>query len=371
MRSIRPLIIIIEHIRRELAWGMQLKQAPEVQCHSKEDHTTSELFIVVVGPTAQTLGHAILHAMSCVESTVICAFRRQEFTLSSPVEVSHTAALESQLEVIREAQKQLASTTQLSQSQFDILYKDINMGEGSDGSPIDVPTEIYDGSLALIGLLQMAAEATTALHVAERLVNLYLESPSRLWYPRISLAWFGVPPGPFISDDTSHSVSMDLAIDQQMLSSMDVRVLSDNERQQGLAEYAKRLAKGTKEKREDALQDDITEMSRTISHTKGMWARFVSSVRWLWVNHRTLDFRVKLWLVHRSLKNSHHLQHALKNAVGVALLTFPAFMSSSSPGYRWYQDWHGQWMTIRSVLRLQCDLSWTCVDSAALAICGC
>jgi hypothetical protein len=47
----------------------------------------------------------------------------------------------------------------------------------------------------------MAQELRVALQVAQRFAQHYETSRLRLWYPRVSLAWLGVPPGPFISDD--------------------------------------------------------------------------------------------------------------------------------------------------------------------------
>ena len=47
----------------------------------------------------------------------------------------------------------------------------------------------------------MAQEVRVALQVAQRFANYYETSRARLWYPRVSLAWLGVSPGPFISDD--------------------------------------------------------------------------------------------------------------------------------------------------------------------------
>ena len=330
---------------------MPLRKPPELRRSPKTplqvEFAPSELFTAVIGPTAQNLGEAVLSSMRCVEDTIILAFGRKEG--ASPRIPLHSSdkpdcsTIEGQLGAIRNAQKQLAMANEDSRDKFGVLYGDIDTDQVPDGSAVEVPKEIYDGSLSMIALLQMAGEMATALHIAERLIVLCLESPSRLWYPRISLAWLGVPPGPFVSDDPAAKLSVNLSVDQNVMCSTDVHLLSENERRQGLAEYTKGVSQGTKK----MTSVDERHAGKTQWTISCLWNTLLSSLRWLWTNPRSMDLRVNLWFTHRAIVHSHHLQHALKAAVGVAILTFPAFMSNTSSGYKWYQRWHGQWMTVR------------------------
>ncbi|KAH8108201.1 hypothetical protein BXZ70DRAFT_46056 [Cristinia sonorae] len=351
LRSIRPLITNIEHLRRELAWGMPLKQPPELRRHGSKSSIqtlpqTPDMFCAVIGPTAQNLGYAILNAMRCVETTVILAFRREDpsssrFRLFSSTE-KEAPWVESQLSAILTAQKQLSLAKEDSKNSFGVLFRDVKLGDGPDGSPVEVPKEIYDGSLSMIALLQMSEEMTSALCVVERLVAKSMESPSRLWLPRVSLAWLGVPPGPFISDDPAAKLTVNFGLDKHVACAADMHLLSDHERKQGQIEYARWMTSRA-EKEKVSLQHLKALRPWNIAY---IWNILTSFLRWLWVNKQTMNFRLKLWMAHRSMKNSHHLQHALKNAVGAAILTFPAFMPQASSGSRWYHSWHGQWATI-------------------------
>ncbi len=86
----------------------------------------------------------------------------------------------------------------------------------------------------------MTQEMGRALQVALQVATLYEESRTRLWHPRISLQWLGVPPGPSISDDSGDLVfASGAAIDDGTLAGggTDER-LTMLEVQQGLAERA-------------------------------------------------------------------------------------------------------------------------------------
>lgn len=52
----------------------------------------------------------------------------------------------------------------------------------------------------------------------------------------------------------------------------------------------------------------------------------------LWSNSFTLNARLVLSRFFRSVGHSRHLRHGLKNAAGVALLGFPAFLPRDSTG---------------------------------------
>lgn len=53
-----------------------------------------------------------------------------------------------------------------------------------------------------------------------------------------------------------------------------------------------------------------------------------------------------------SLKHSRHLQYGLKNAIGIALLSLPAFLPKEQGG-DWFQRVHGQWALITYIFVLE------------------
>ncbi|TCD67659.1 hypothetical protein EIP91_012169 [Steccherinum ochraceum] len=335
LRSIRPLITTIEHVRRELAWGMPLKKPPDLRNNMKSpvrtEHSPSDVFKAIIGPTAHNLGSAVLESMRAVEATVVLAFHRNDVSVarlppyfSEEKDSSWHAA---QLSAIQEAQMQLGVATEESQDKLGLLYKDVEMG--NETPRMEVPS-------------RSQRTFTTAAWLWWR----YSRWLRRWWQhctsPNVSSSFAWSPA--LVSDDPAAKLSVNLALDQHMIQTSDAIHLSENERRQGLAEYAKGLAKRRKREKDMASLHSAEGKSRW--SIGWMWCRFTSSLHWLWMNSGMLDLRIRLWMLHRSLKNSHHLQHALKNAVGVTILSFPAFLPSTSAGFRWYQAWHGQWMTI-------------------------
>lgn len=72
---------------------------------------------------------------------------------------------------------------------------------------------------------------------------------------------------------------------------------------------------------------------------KRLWASFI-------VPRRKLSRSI------HSLKHSRHLQYGLKNAIGIALLSLPAFLPREQGG-DWFQRVHGQWALITYIFVLE------------------
>ena len=58
----------------------------------------------------------------------------------------------------------------------------------------------------------------------------------------------------------------------------------------------------------------------------------IAVIRNIWRSARVVEIRVLLSNWERAIHHSPHLQHALKNAAGVALLSLPVFLSPESLG---------------------------------------
>jgi len=80
---------------------------------------------------------------------------------------------------------------------------------------------------------------------------------------------------------------------------------------------------------------------------------FLFRVRRVWNHPHMLVLRLRASRAMRGLQHSSHLRHALKNAVGVALLGLAAFLPPTSAGYMWFKEVHGQWMIISFVWVLE------------------
>jgi hypothetical protein len=170
----------------------------------------------------------------------------------------------------------------------------------------------------------MAHEIRVALQIAQRFSHQYASSPTRLWFPRVSLAWFGVSPGSFISDDPHSylgSSSRDAILDTEYAGA---------EFKQGLHEHVFRV-----DVRKSATKAAILRTSKGPSGQRedriwiSWWRRLKEK---FWASREVLKLRIRLWRFLQATRHSSHLRHAVKASVGVAVLTFPAYLPSGSPG---------------------------------------
>ncbi|EMD38705.1 hypothetical protein CERSUDRAFT_113885 [Gelatoporia subvermispora B] len=348
LKSIRPFIGILEHLRRELAWGMSpvksVRSRPSSRFSTirRNPHSaTTVKFLTATEAPALSLGNAIIVSMKAVERLVQVTFyqgpysggaRTAGYTDSEKLCVA--SAVEGLLAARDEAREQLAK-----------IFDEMEIEWRRTSSEEHLPEEILDRSLAMIALLQMSQEMRSALQIAQRLAALHEESRPRLWLPRLSLSWLGVPPGPFIFDDRSAQMQATGLTNNTEPSMADLEVgLSVAETRQGLAEQAynaeaRLLPSGL-------TYWTFTKRPKFDLKASCSWQWFTALMCALWSHPRVLRLRLRLSEVWRAMQHSGHLRHAAKNVLGVALLTFPAFMPANSSGRQWFTQYHGQWMTI-------------------------
>jgi len=160
----------------------------------------------------------------------------------------------------------------------------------------------------------MANEMRRALRVADRILDLHNTSQTRVWYPRLSWAWLGIAPTTIIGDDREHVKSDDHDPDHFE----DEHRLSVSEAREGLSELVR------------LREANLSKISTTLG------SRFTSreSLKLRSVVHgpRMTRLRFRFAACIRAIRHSSHLQHAVKNSIGVMLLSLPAFMSRGSRG---------------------------------------
>jgi hypothetical protein len=150
----------------------------------------------------------------------------------------------------------------------------------------------------------MSQELQRALDVAVTLTIEHSHHGARLWFPRLTVAWLGVSP--------RYVMLLDSAYEDAVVSA--AQDLSSAEAQQGIRET---------ERDGENLKHSAFVFSP---------ASFVVLGRQAWASRRILRARLALSAILRSMRESPHLKHALKNAAGVAALSFPAFLPSGSTG---------------------------------------
>jgi hypothetical protein len=160
----------------------------------------------------------------------------------------------------------------------------------------------------------MADEMNRAVLVADKILSLHSTSRTRLWYPRFSWAWLGVAPPTIISDD--YEVS-----DENYSNHLeDGGGLSLAEAREGLSELVRwREAKSS------------ASMPRPPG-SKSVGEEPCFRFRNIFYGPRITRLRFVLAACVRAIVHSSHLQHAVKNSIGVMLLSIPAFLPVGSPG---------------------------------------
>ena len=202
VRSIRPLIGIVEHLRREIAWGMPMrKRTLLTQLHESPvtNHYHARFFqsppitplpspplpfehpIVdaLEGP-ARALGAALLDATQCVEKTIVLAFHQSHpparlfswrpqtafpdvsSKFGSDVDVAETAGHRGwtfcQRAALGQAESSLVVARDNAREQLKIVFKENHVEDG-DVEELKkqslIPKEALSCCLAMIALLQV------------------------------------------------------------------------------------------------------------------------------------------------------------------------------------------------------------------------
>jgi hypothetical protein len=167
----------------------------------------------------------------------------------------------------------------------------------------------------------MAYDTSHLLQVAQKIAAHHEASPLRFWPPRLTLQWLGVAPRTFIMDEHGTHVA-DVIEEETTLSAEEVR--------QGMASV---------DQQDEKICQEVSYLPtlRTIHIGPQLSLRSLPrcllwTLRRFWNHPVTLRLRLGASKIIRNTQHSSHLRHALKNAIGVAMLSFPAFLPSNSAG---------------------------------------
>lgn len=161
----------------------------------------------------------------------------------------------------------------------------------------------------------MAQEVLHALNICGDVVSTYETSRLRLFYPRLSLAWLGVAPSTGIMDERG-------------------TYLDDETQVIATSLTAEETLQGIVERGYTSLQcDDGSKIANPHAEAHPISvAWLVSLVDSTWNYPAILRSRLSLSATLKAVQHSPHLQHAFKNAAGVAILSIPAFLPIDSAG---------------------------------------
>jgi hypothetical protein len=161
----------------------------------------------------------------------------------------------------------------------------------------------------------MADEMRRAVLVADKILSLHNTSRTRLWYPRFSCAWLGIAPPTVIGDDRV------VSDDNGPECFEDERELSMAEAREGISELVRWREANTS-----------TSMLRSTGSSKSPRENSGFRLRNIVYGPRVVRLRLVLAACAQAIAHSSHLQHAIKNSIGVMLLSLPAFLPIGSPG---------------------------------------
>ncbi|KDQ12279.1 hypothetical protein BOTBODRAFT_161808 [Botryobasidium botryosum FD-172 SS1] len=331
-KYMKPFVGIVDRVRSELSWGSSL---PRQMDGALADYNRE--FLGGFEYPAQLLSNAIDSSMAAIQKAIVFAYdlpAHDRTTLrASPLDsfLDQRELLSHSVTIAKEELKHILG--ELTDSTLDELRQKFN-----EENDITISQKaLFVISHSMISMLQIAAELEIAFSVAEKSLKEYEKSSPRLWYPRISIAWLGLP---FDSIVTEEPVFDDEEIEKERQED-----ISWFETRQGLAEldqepvlpiYGGGLFTGS---------SDSWDLRKKVKH--------------FWSSSSTLRFRLWFSKIVRSVRNSSSFRFAIKNALGVALLTLPAYLPPTSSGARWFHTVHGQWAVISYLWVLETNIGAT------------
>ncbi|KAG2149189.1 hypothetical protein DEU56DRAFT_970914 [Suillus clintonianus] len=335
VKSLKPLLGIVEHLRRELSWGM-IPRSVQNNWPSKSHSASSPSFEA----SAIELGKTIMSSIKAVEDLVIGAYTHASLR-SKPLHEERDAVIAAAISL------NLAWYT--AKSELCNTIRTLSEKSGSPSGSI-IPLHLHHQCLFATSLLQMAYDTSHILHVAQNIAAHHEASRLRFWLPQLTWQWLGVAPRTFIMEDYGAPIAHDA------FEAPDT-TLSDEEVRQGIA-FVDRQDES--KSREVSYAHAIKRIFAGPHLSLKAFRSLSSAPQRLWNYPVLLRLRLGTSKIIRNMQHSTHLQHAMKNAIGVAMLSFPAFLPSNSAGYLWYRWIHGQWMSISYVwvLEINTGASW-------------
>ncbi|KAG1883151.1 hypothetical protein F4604DRAFT_1741037 [Suillus subluteus] len=328
VKSLKPLLGMVEHLRRELSWGMvprpgQTDWSNESYCVSSPSFEASAI----------ELGKTIMISIKAVEDLVLGVYTHASLWRKS---------LRTERDAVTAAAINLNLTWYTAKTELRNTIRTLSEEPGSPSGSI-IPSHLHHQCLFVTSLLQMAYDTSHILQVAQNISAHHEASRLRFWLPRLTWQWLGIAPRTFIMEEYGAPMAHDASEAETTLSAEEVR--------QGIA-FVDR-------------HDEVTSQEVSYSHAikripsgqqlslKSFPRCLLSTPQRLWNHPFILQLRLGASRVIRNMQHSSHLQHATKNAIGVAMLSFPAFLPSNSAGFQWFKWIHGQWMIISYVWVLE------------------
>ncbi|CAE6336575.1 unnamed protein product [Rhizoctonia solani] len=306
IKAIKPLLITVNRIREELAWG----RVPSLEGWETPSGDTA--LLAQLDDPCRACSSAITDGISTLQAAI-----GKCYGIKLPNNAHRSIHLNDPLLArteITNARAELKTTLD------SVVHK---FNKTSTLSRVESHhKELFRKSLHSASLLHISSELVRALTLAHAILDIHHATPTpRIFFLRPSWFWLGMSPRTVVAEEASPAPpgpSTELDAD------VDADTLSMNE--------ARTVLLPTPTTTSSIYKWSVTRVMRT---PVALQARIDLS-NWLW-----------------RARHSKHVQHALKNALGIALLLIPAVLPASSHGKKYYDSNYGVWAIISFVYVLE------------------
>ncbi|KAF8328929.1 Fusaric acid resistance protein family-domain-containing protein [Cantharellus anzutake] len=320
---------IVDRIRTELSWGetisltMRLSTSEKSQIHESFD-----------GPSTVTT-EKIYASFILVERTIKDAFdikqSKDNSSLSIPTPEDYAIQM-----------RELADAARLLKLNLGTAQASVESPKSGSGPPVAAlyapepfSKGLFSVSLLAVSIIKIAEDTDLILRIGRGIsIKLQEHKRRRLWLPKLTRRWFNESLSAEWSDAGAKVDSIARAV-----SSIPPSPRSDEMEVEG--EY----------------QGFALPRNRTLGSEQEYWSLFSRLARMpVYVLHRWSSLsgsRVRLSRAIRGVKHSSNLRYALKNGIGVLLLSLPAFLPSSNQASHLFRKYHLQWMVATYIFVLE------------------
>ncbi|CUA73277.1 Protocadherin alpha-C1 [Rhizoctonia solani] len=302
IKAIKPLLITVNRIREELAWG----KAPALEgteTPSRESSTLAQL-----DDPCSACAIAIADGISTLQAAV-----GKCFGIQLPNDTHKTIDLDDPLM----AQTNIANARAGLKAALSSIVHETNK-TCTLGRVESHHKELFRKSLYSVSLLQISSELIHALALAHGLLTIHHAAPRPyIFFPRPSWFWLGMSPRSVVAEEDISSTP---------------RSVTETGTEFG----------------EDRLLFDEARMAPLPVPTTTAHGRKWSLVNFM-CTPAILHARIRLsnWLWRA--RHSKDLQFAFKHALGIAILMIPAVLPESSSAKQYYDSSYGVWAIISFV----------------------
>ncbi|KAF8710315.1 Fusaric acid resistance protein-like, partial [Rhizoctonia solani] len=303
IKAIKPLLITINRVREELAWG----RVPALE--GTETPSGDTMLLAQLDDPCRGCSSAIIDSISTLQAAVgKCYGIKMRNGLHKDVNSNDPLA----------ARTAVTNARVVLKTSLDSVVHEINKACTLKRTERH-HKELFRKSLHCAALLHISSELIRALTLAHGILTIHQTSRLHIFFLRPSWFWLGMSPRSVIEEeDSPGTVELRSAAGPDTSSSAEKSPFEDP--------HTTLLPTPT-----TAKSTPKWSLS-TITHTPTILRARIQLSNWIW-----------------KARNSKHIQFAFKHALGIAILMIPALLPETSSGKQFYNSSYGVWAIISFV----------------------